>query len=179
MCSSDLVNFGANLKMITPSLNPDSLLPTFSGPVAALPMTTLTQLVDIFNPGAADTIRGYTMGKYAVDQSILSAFLPAHINRALNLMSTDDRNSQYASAYRKAVTYLEASGHGIPKRYDADGNFIYPEGFDSEAQEWKPGFESQREEWERQYAEAQSRFMAHKKQKEAAKAAEAAATPAE
>jgi hypothetical protein len=36
-------------------------------------------------------------------------------------MSTDDRTSQYASAYRKAVTYLEASGHGIPKKYNADG----------------------------------------------------------
>ena len=120
------VNFGANLKMITPSLNPDSLLPTFSGPVAALPVTVITGLVDIFNPGAADTIKGYTMGKYAVDQPILSAFLPAHINRALALMSTDDRTSQYASAYRKAVTYLEASGHGIPKKYDADNNLIPP-----------------------------------------------------
>jgi hypothetical protein len=42
-----------------------------------------------------------------------------------------------------------------PARYDAEGNFIYPEGFDAETQEWKPGFEAQREEWERQYAEAQ------------------------
>lgn len=115
------VNFGANLKMITPSLNPDSLLPTFSGPVAALPVTVITELVDIFNPGAADTIKGYTMGKYAVDQSILSAFLPAHVNRAIALLDTDERNSQYASAYRKAVTYLEASGHGIPKEYNEDG----------------------------------------------------------
>ena len=47
------------------------------------------------------------------------------------------------------------------------------EGFDADAQEWKPGYEAQREEWERQYAEAQARFMAHKKQKDAAKAAEA------
>ena len=120
------VNFGANLKMITPSLNPDSLLPTFSGPVAALPVTVVTQLVDIFNPGAADTIKGYTMGKYAVDQPILSAFLPAHINRIYAAMNQDERNSQYASAYRKAVTYLEASGHGIPKHYDADGNLLPP-----------------------------------------------------
>ena len=43
----------------------------------------------------------------------------------------------------------------------------------------KPGYESQREEWERQYAQAQERFMAHKKQKAEAKAADAAATPAE
>ena len=120
------VNFGANLKMITPSLNPDSLFPTFSGPVAALPVVTLTQLVDIFNPGAADTIKGYALGKYAVDQPILSAFLPAHINRLYAAMNQDERNSQYASAYRKAVTYLEASGHGLPKKYDADGNLIPP-----------------------------------------------------
>ena len=35
------------------------------------------------------------------------------------------------------------------------------------------------EEWEKQYAQAQERFMAHKKQKAEAKAADAAATPAE
>ena len=28
------VQFGAQLKMITPSLNPDSLAPTFAGPLA-------------------------------------------------------------------------------------------------------------------------------------------------
>ena len=66
-------------------------------------------------------------------------------------------------------------------RYDADGNFIYPEGFDPDTQEWKPGFDSQREELEHQYHEAQTRFLAHKKQKVEAKAADAAApeTPAE
>jgi len=66
----------------------------------------------------------------------------------------------------------------MPARYDAEGNFIYPEGFDADSQEWRPGFETQREEWERQYAEAQSRFLAHKKQKAEAKAADAAAVPA-
>ena len=120
------VNFGANLKMITPSLNPDSLFPTFSGPVAALPLTVIEQTVGIFNKGAADTIVGYAMGKYAVDQPIISRFLPAHVNRIYAAMNQDERNSQYASAYRKAVTYLEASGHGIPKRYDADGNLLPP-----------------------------------------------------
>ena len=64
-------------------------------------------------------------------------------------------------------------------RYDAEGNFIYPEGFEVETQEWKPGYEAQREEWERQYAQAQERFMAHKKQKAEAKAADAAAGPVE
>lgn len=63
-------------------------------------------------------------------------------------------------------------------RYDAEGNFIYPEGFDADTQEWKPGHETQRVEWEAQYALAQERFLAHKKQKSEAKAADAAADPA-
>ena len=121
------VEFGSALKMITPSMNPDSLFPTFSGPVAALPMTAVTQLISgLGAPGVADNIKGYAMGKYAVDQPIISAFLPAHINRLYAAMNMDERNSQYASAYRKAVTYLEASGHGLPKKYDKDGNLIPP-----------------------------------------------------
>ena len=77
------------------------------------------------------------------------------------------------------VEAFDPAQYGMPARYDAAGNFIYPEGFDSDTQEWKPGYESQREEWERQYAEAQARFMAHKKQKAEAKAADAAAPAAE
>ena len=76
------------------------------------------------------------------------------------------------------VEAFDPTQYGMPARYDAAGNFIYPEGFDSDTQEWKPGYETQREEWERQYAEAQSRFMAHKKQKAEAKAADAAAPAA-
>jgi len=127
------VEFGAQLKMITPSLNPDSLVPTFSGPLAGISIGTVTQLVDIFSPGAADTIKGYTLGKYSVDQPFLSAVLPAHINRLYAAMNQDDRNSQYASAWRKAVTYLEAGGHGLPKKYDDEGNLIPPTPAEQEA----------------------------------------------
>jgi hypothetical protein len=121
------IQFGAQLKMLTPSLNPDSLVPTFAGPVAGVSIKTLSGLVDFFGaPGAADTITRYTLGKYAVDQPITSAFLPAHVNRLLAAMDQDDRNSQYASAHRKAVTYLEAAGHGIPKEYNEDGTLKPP-----------------------------------------------------
>ena len=78
------------------------------------------------------------------------------------------------------VEAFDPTQYGMAARYDANGNFIYPEGFDPQTQEWKPGFDAQREEWERQYAMAQERFLAHKKQKAEAKAAEeAAAVPAE
>jgi hypothetical protein len=120
------IQFGAQVKMLTPSLNPDSLVPTFAGPVAGISIKTLESIVNIFSPGAADTITRYTLGKYAVDQPVTSAFLPAHVNRLIGAMGRDERDSQYASAHRKAVTYLEAAGHGIPKSYDAEGNLIPP-----------------------------------------------------
>jgi small subunit ribosomal protein S1 len=63
------------------------------------------------------------------------------------------------------IEAFDPTQYGMAARYDAEGNFIYPEGFDAE--------------WEKQYAQAQERFMAHKKQKSEAKVADAAATPAE
>ncbi|GAA2077112.1 30S ribosomal protein S1 [Streptomyces albiaxialis] len=54
--------------------------------------------------------------------------------------------------------------YGMAASYDDQGNYIYPEGFDPEANDWLDGYEKQREEWERQYAEAQQRFEQHQAQ---------------
>jgi hypothetical protein len=121
------IQFGSQVKMLTPSLNQDSIIPTFNGPLAGVSIKTLTNLVDLFGaPGAADTITEYTLGKYAVDQPFISSFLPAHVNRAFAAMDKDERDSQYASAWRKAVTYLEAAGYGLKTTEDAEGNVIPP-----------------------------------------------------
>ncbi|GAA4905495.1 30S ribosomal protein S1 [Streptomonospora salina] len=65
--------------------------------------------------------------------------------------------------------------YGMAADYDEQGNYKYPEGFDPDSGEWLEGFETQRDEWERQYALAQARFEAHRKQVEEAQAAEAEA----
>ena len=120
------VQFGGAVKMLTPSMNPDSLLPTFAGPAAALPLTLIENVVSLWQPEMGDKLARYTLGKYAVDTDLVSRLMPAHVNRALNTMNQDERSSQYASAYRKAVTYLEASGNGIPQKFDEMGNLIPP-----------------------------------------------------
>ena len=115
------VEFGAKLNMITPSMNPDSLFPTFSGPLAALPMKILFEVV----PSLKESEK-YLFGTYGEDQPIINAILPAHINRALAALNKDERDSQYASAFRKAVTYLEATDHGLKITKDAQGNDVPP-----------------------------------------------------
>ena len=112
------VEFGAKLKMITPSLNPESAIPTLAGPLSGFSVKIAANIVNIFNPGAADRITTTLLGKYAEDQPMVSAFLPAHVNRIYSAMNKDERDGQYASAMRKAMTYLEASGHGLQQKYE-------------------------------------------------------------
>jgi small subunit ribosomal protein S1 len=71
--------------------------------------------------------------------------------------------------------HFDPALYGMPVEYDEAGHYVYPEGFDSETNEWLPGFEAQQAEWERQYAEARARYDAHRKQMAAAKAADAEA----
>jgi small subunit ribosomal protein S1 len=65
--------------------------------------------------------------------------------------------------------------YGMPATYDTEGNYEYPEGFDAETGEWLDGFDAQREEWERQYAEARTRYEAHRHQIEEARKADSEA----
>ncbi|HQY97766.1 MAG TPA: S1 RNA-binding domain-containing protein, partial [Phycicoccus sp.] len=65
--------------------------------------------------------------------------------------------------------------YGMAAEYDEAGNYKYPEGFDSETNEWLEGYEKQRETWEKQYADAHARWEAHRAQVEAAQKADAEA----
>lgn len=56
---------------------------------------------------------------------------------------------------------FDASLYGF-NQYDENGNYIYPEGFDPDTNDWKPGYEAQKAEWEAKYAEAHAKWEAHK-----------------
>jgi len=115
------VEFGAKIKMFTPSLNPDALFPTFAGPVSAVPLKVIGNLI----PQTKD-LESYLTGGYGADQPMISAILPAHANRLLQALNKDERNSQFASAARKSVTYLEATGHGIEIKIDPETGLEVP-----------------------------------------------------
>ena len=81
-------------------------------------------------------------------------------------------NEDYAEEF-------DPSKYGMADSYDEGGNYIFPEGFDSETNEWLDGYEKQREEWEGRYAEAERRHKMHTAQMEKTakdEAAEAANT---
>jgi hypothetical protein len=107
------IEFSAKLKMITPSTNPDSLFPTFAGPISAVSLKAIFNVVP-----ALDKFEKVLLGQYAEDQPMISAIFPAHLTRFLSVMDRDERVGQYASASRKAAAYLEATGHGLTPKID-------------------------------------------------------------
>lgn len=119
------VDFSGKIKMLTPSMNPDSLFPTFAGPWGAFPMTAFFRLFPQF-----DKLERWFVGTYGEDQPMINAVIPSHIMKAFDLLRPDERAGQYGSAGRKAMTYLEATGHGLkPKFNEATGTWEpYSEG---------------------------------------------------
>ncbi|MDR2896798.1 MAG: 30S ribosomal protein S1 [Propionibacteriaceae bacterium] len=67
---------------------------------------------------------------------------------------------------------FDPSLYGMTASYDENGNYIYPDGFDPETNEWKPGHEEQQAAWEAQWTQARSLWEAHKRQAEQANEAE-------
>lgn len=115
------IEFTGKVKMLTPSMNPDSLFPTFAGPLASLPMTAIFRLFPQF-----DALERIALGTYGEDQPMINAVLPSHVQRFLSTLNQDERNSQFGSAARKAMTYLEATGHGLKPK------------FNEQTQQWEP-----------------------------------------
>lgn len=109
------VEFSGKINMLTPSMNPDSLFPTFAGPLAAVPMKFIFNTVP-----ALDKFEKVILGVYAEDQPMINAIFPAHVSRFLAALNRDERQSQYASAFRKAATYLQANGHGVKPTYNVE-----------------------------------------------------------
>ncbi|GIF22392.1 small subunit ribosomal protein S1 [Actinoplanes tereljensis] len=78
---------------------------------------------------------------------------------------------QAAEAYQEGDENFDPTLYGMAATYDNDGNYIYPEGFDSGTGEWLEGFDEQRDAWEQQYSQARERWEAHGRQVLAAREA--------
>jgi hypothetical protein len=112
------LQFTGKIKMLAPSFDPEAAIPTLSGPMAAVSTkviekifrlgTTYTGDESIANFG--DELSGLLLGRYAEGKTLSQLLVPPSVQRALALFSSDDRDSQWASATRKAMMYYAANG---------------------------------------------------------------------
>ena len=110
-----------------------------------------------------------------VGDEIFVKVIDIDLERRRISLSLKQANESSGDSGAVTDSHFDPTLYGMAANYDAEGNYIYPEGFDSETNEWLPGHEEKQAEWERQYAEARARFEAHQSQIVEAQKAEAAA----
>jgi hypothetical protein len=102
------------IKMITPSLDPESALPALSGPMAAVSVTLLRNLIPGEFAGAKDAVNRFALGPYAENQSLYDMVTPTLIKRTYEILNAtlgdDELSSQAASAALKSAAYYAANG---------------------------------------------------------------------
>ena len=103
-----------------------------------------------------------------VGQEVMVKVIDIDLERRRISLSLKQADEDYAEEF-------DPSRYGMADSYDEQGNYIFPEGFDPETNEWMEGFEEARQEWEARYAEAERRFQAHTAQIERHRAAAAEA----
>src|ERR1700674_3550829 len=104
----------------------------------------------------------------AVGDDAMVKVIDIDLERRRISLSLKQANEDYTEEF-------DPSKYGMADSYDEQGNYIFPEGFDSETNEWLEGYDTQRTEWEGRYAEAERRHKMHTAQMEKFAAAEAAA----
>ena len=103
----------------------------------------------------------------AVGDDAMVKVIDIDLERRRISLSLKQANEDYTEEFDPAK-------YGMADSYDEQGNYIFPEGFDPETNEWMEGFDTQRTEWEARYAEAERRHKMHTAQMEKFAAAEAA-----
>ncbi|WP_420100063.1 30S ribosomal protein S1 [Corynebacterium sp.] len=103
-----------------------------------------------------------------VGQELMVKVIDIDLERRRISLSLKQADEDFAEEF-------DPSKYGMADSYDEQGNYIFPEGFDSETNEWMEGFDEQREAWEARYAESERRHKTHAAQIERhrAQAAEA------
>lgn len=100
-------SIGGKLKMLSPSTDPNQLIPGLSGPLLSFPLATLFGLFP-----QVSGVQSVMTGEYSVNQSAWKQVLPAGVTRALTGFSQDDRDSIYANAVMGATAIAIAAGLG-------------------------------------------------------------------
>lgn len=113
------INFGGKVKMLTPSLDPQSAAPRLSGPLVSIAFSLFENLpyVGQYIKGA----EGIVTGSYNVDAPLWRKMLPANAQRLGDIFYGGSATADYRfSAIIQAMKMNIANGNGPTKPSDID-----------------------------------------------------------
>jgi hypothetical protein len=111
------VNFGGYVKMLTPSLDPESWKPGLSNPFVSLSLDAMSNIP--FIGTYIEAAEKYLTGSFNTDIPAWEKAAPANVKRAYNFLagSPEGTASRFSSAV-KAIKLLTSTGNGPTKSSD-------------------------------------------------------------
>ena len=107
-------DFTFKINNINPSFSPDSGLPLLSGPIAALGVLGMKNLIsNVPIPGAeakAQDFDNYALGKLGDNMDIVRALVPATLAKLWSLVPINEKTRQEVTAAQQAIAYNAAHG---------------------------------------------------------------------
>lgn len=101
--------FSAKVRFVNPSIN--NPLQFSSNPFMAMPLRFAREMFPEHAQDITEVITAMEGGsRYFAEKDTLEQFLPAALTRLVPMVTKDERDGQYASALRSALTYAEAAG---------------------------------------------------------------------
>lgn len=108
------------LKLANPSFSPDAGMPTLSGPIAALGILGMKNILGATGTTgkkAAEELDNYALGSIGEGMDLVRALVPASLQRLYAILPVNEKNRQEATAAMQAIAFNAAQGN-IPKATD-------------------------------------------------------------
>jgi len=108
------------LKLANPSFSPDAGMPTLSGPIAALGIVGMRNLLGVTGTTGkkvAEELDNYALGTIGEGMTLVRALVPSSLQRLYAILPVNEKNRQEATAAMQAIAFNAAQGN-IPKATD-------------------------------------------------------------
>lgn len=107
-------DFTLKLKLANPSFSPDSGMPTLSGPIAALGVLGMKNILGrggATGAKAAEELDNIALGNIGEGMDIVRALVPASVQKVWTVLDKDEKDRQEATAAMQAIAYNASQGN--------------------------------------------------------------------
>jgi len=122
-------DFTMKLKLANPSFTPDAGLPTLSGPIGALSIIGMKNILgQVGGTGGkrlGEELDNYALGSIGDNVNFYRAVMPASLQKLYSLLPGNEKNRQEATAAMQAIAYNASQGYMLDPNATDQEKFTY------------------------------------------------------
>jgi hypothetical protein len=122
-------DFTMKLKLANPSFTPDAGLPTLSGPIGALSIIAMKNILgQVGGTGGkklGEELDNYALGSIGDNIDVYRAIVPASLQKLYSLLPANEKSRQEATAAMQAIAYNASQGYMLDANATEQEKFTY------------------------------------------------------